>query len=117
LGRVGGYLVGTSDTLDGLLSDLYQRSGARPASSFVQPMGFLDAMRYAVSCTNLTTAQCHLPAAGGQLGRESFVASSRVLTAPVGDTGTSYTGHTLREHLGLRIPSKSIGIAEYSGAH
>jgi alkanesulfonate monooxygenase SsuD/methylene tetrahydromethanopterin reductase-like flavin-dependent oxidoreductase (luciferase family) len=30
---------------------------------------------------------------------------------------TSYTGHTLREHLGLRIPSKSIGIAEFSGAH
>ena len=44
-------------------------------------------MRYAASCTDLTIARCHLPAAGGQLGRESFVASSRVLTAPVGDTG------------------------------
>jgi alkanesulfonate monooxygenase SsuD/methylene tetrahydromethanopterin reductase-like flavin-dependent oxidoreductase (luciferase family) len=30
---------------------------------------------------------------------------------------TSYTGRTLREHLGLRFPSKSIGIAEFSGAH
>jgi FAD/FMN-containing dehydrogenase len=85
--RVGGYLIGTPGTLDGLLSNLYQRSGAQPASSYVQPMDYLTAMRYAAGCTSLTTAQCHLPAAGGQLGRESFVASSRVLTAPVGDTG------------------------------
>ncbi len=66
--RVGGCFVGTVSQLNGLLATF--KPSAKPTSKFVQAKGYLDAMKYF---------------AGGPPQRESFVASSRILNAPVPD--------------------------------
>jgi FAD/FMN-containing dehydrogenase len=68
-GRVGGCFVGTTAALNSLLAGLLSKTSARSTSKLVQPKGYLDAMRYF--------------AGGGKTVRESFVASSRILSGPV----------------------------------
>jgi FAD/FMN-containing dehydrogenase len=77
--QVGGCFAGQAATVDSMLDGLLGAVGARPAARSVQPMGYLDAMRYFAGCSQLTEAQCRPESAGGQLGRASFVASSRML--------------------------------------
>jgi FAD/FMN-containing dehydrogenase len=84
--RVGGSFVGSAAGLNPLLDALLASTSTRPTSRFVQAKGFLDAMRYFAGCSQRTVAQCHLDAAGGQLGREGYVATSRMLPGPVDPT-------------------------------
>ncbi|MGH2718210.1 MAG: BBE domain-containing protein, partial [Actinomycetota bacterium] len=60
------------------------RVGAGPGTRSVASKGFLDAMLYFAGCSG-GLAACHLPAAGGTLGRETFVASSRVMASAAAD--------------------------------
>jgi FAD/FMN-containing dehydrogenase len=83
--RVGGCFVGPPDGLDPLLDDLIRRVGTAPASRSVQAKGYLDAMRYFAGCAQRSVADCRPAEQGGRLGRESFVASSAVLGAPLDD--------------------------------
>ncbi|GDY29276.1 FAD-binding dehydrogenase [Gandjariella thermophila] len=83
--RVGGCYVGSPDGLSPLLDDLVRRVGTAPASRYAQAKGYLDAMRYFAGCGQRSVASCRPAEAGGQLGRESFVASSAVLAAPAAD--------------------------------
>jgi hypothetical protein len=80
--RVGGCFVGTEAALGSLLDGLLAKTSARPSARLVQGKGYLDAMRYMAGCSQRTVAQCHPEAEGGQLGREAFVASSRMLPGP-----------------------------------
>jgi hypothetical protein len=77
--RVGGCFAGPVATVDSLVGGLLGAVGARPSARVVQPMGYLDAMRYFAGCSQLNQAQCRPERAGGQLGRATFVASSRML--------------------------------------
>ncbi len=77
--RISGCLVGSAADLNPLLD----RLRVRPASRSVQPKGFLDAMRYFAGCSEHTVAQCHPESTGGQLGREGYVATSRMLPTRV----------------------------------
>jgi FAD binding domain/Berberine and berberine like len=84
--RLTGCYVGSAGGLNPLLNDVISRAGVQPTSRYVQDKGYLDAMRWFGGCTTKSIAQCRPSWNGsGQLGRESFVASSRVLTAPVDD--------------------------------
>jgi FAD/FMN-containing dehydrogenase len=83
--RVGGCFLGSPAGLAPLLTSLAGRAGVQPVSKYSKQMSYLDAMRYFAGCAGDSVAQCHLSSAGGALGRESFVASSRVLAAPVTD--------------------------------
>ena len=83
--RVGGCHVGPVDALDGLLDQFVGAAATPPQSRFAQAMGYLDAMRFMAGCARLSPAQCRPADVGGQLGRESFVASSCVLRGPVPD--------------------------------
>ncbi|GAA4540610.1 FAD-binding oxidoreductase [Amycolatopsis samaneae] len=65
--RVGGCYVGGSAALAPLLNDLVSRSGATPTSRSARGMGYAAAMDYF----------------SGSEDRESFVASSRIITEPV----------------------------------
>ena len=76
--RVGGALIGDEATCKELL-----KSMPRASSVLITGKGYLDAMRYFGGCSQRSTAQCRPEAEGGSLGRESFVASSRILNAPV----------------------------------
>ena len=76
--RVGGCYVGSPQACEAQLS----RLGLTASSRSVTGKSYLDAMRYFAGCSQRSVAQCHPAAQGGSLGRESFVASSRVLTKP-----------------------------------
>ena len=76
--RVGGAVVGDENLAKQLL-----RTMPRASSVDIRTKGFLDAMRYFGGCSQRSVAQCRPEAEGGQLGRESFTASSRMLDEAV----------------------------------
>jgi len=82
--RVGGCYVGSQSGLQPLLNQLLAGTPG-PMSQQVSGKGFLDAMRYFGGCSQRSIEQCRPESEGGQLGRESFVASSRILPGPVAD--------------------------------
>jgi FAD/FMN-containing dehydrogenase len=79
--RVGGALVGTEARCKELLKTMPMAS-----SVSITAKGYLDAMRYFGGCSQRTVAQCRPESEGGQLPRETFTASSRILNAPVDPT-------------------------------
>ena len=74
---ITGCYIGSASTLDPLLTDLLRRIASQPASRTVAQYGYLDGMRYFAGCLDKSAAECN--------EREAFVASSRLLTAPVAD--------------------------------
>jgi FAD/FMN-containing dehydrogenase len=84
---VTGTFIGSASALATQLNALNRATGATPSGKYVLTKSYLDAMRHFAGCSSDSVEQCHLNTAGGSLGRESFVASSRVVTSPVGDPG------------------------------
>jgi len=80
--RVGGALIGGEEQCHQLLKNFPTAS-----SLLITSKGYLDAMRYFGGCSQRSIAQCRPESEGGQLGRESFTASSRMLTEPVDPAG------------------------------
>jgi FAD/FMN-containing dehydrogenase len=76
--RVGGCFVGDEAACRRQLD----RLGLATTSRMVSTKGYLDAMRFYAGCSSRDAAQCHPATEGGTLGRESFVASSRILGRP-----------------------------------
>ncbi|MGH3726397.1 MAG: FAD-binding oxidoreductase [Mycobacterium sp.] len=79
--RIVGCIAETSNPhalIDGLCSAI----GISPVDRFDAEKSFLDAMKFMGGCSTLTVAQCHPSWTGtppGQLQREAFVASSRMV--------------------------------------
>jgi FAD/FMN-containing dehydrogenase len=67
--RVGGCFVGGSAALAPLLDDLIASTGAKPTSRTAKPENYLGAMQYFSGSSN----------------RQTFVASSRIMSKPVSD--------------------------------
>ncbi|MDQ3762370.1 MAG: FAD-binding oxidoreductase [Actinomycetota bacterium] len=80
-----GCYVGSASALDPLLTNLIDRVGSQPTVRTIAQHGYLDAMRYFAGCSTKSTAECHGQASGEHWNREAFVASSRILPAPVSD--------------------------------
>jgi FAD/FMN-containing dehydrogenase len=76
--RVGGAVIGDENLAKQLLKTL-----PRASSIMIQGKKYLDAMRYFGGCSQRSTAQCRPQVEGGQLARESFTASSKVLDSAV----------------------------------
>jgi FAD/FMN-containing dehydrogenase len=76
--RVAGALVGDEALCKQLL-----RSMPRASAVTITGMGYLDAMRHFADCPRGGAAECRLRSEGGQVGRDSFTASSRILGEPV----------------------------------
>ena len=110
--RVGGSFVGTAAALNALLEKLKNAiPTAHVASgSYTMAKSYNDAMDYFAGCAKLTDAQCHLakPGGPGKLGRESFVASSRIVTAPA---DASKIANLLKPYRGLDLLFDSLGGA------
>jgi FAD/FMN-containing dehydrogenase len=93
-----GCYVGPASALNPLLTDLIHRIGHQPTFRTVAQHSYLDAMRYFAGCSAKSAVECHDQASGGHWNREAFVASSRVLTAPVADPaqiGSVFDGRTV----------------------
>jgi hypothetical protein len=68
-----------------LLDDFLRKVGSAPTTRTSSSKSYIDAMRYFGGCSQKTAQQCHVATEGGQLEREAFVASSRMLEAPMAD--------------------------------
>ncbi|OLF04969.1 FAD-binding dehydrogenase [Actinophytocola xinjiangensis] len=102
--RIGGCFVGDETGCRRQLD----RIGLTATSVLLSTRSYLDAMRYFGGCSTRDLAQCHPETEGGQLGRESFVASSRILDGPVDPAAV--TG-LLAGRTGLDLLLDSLGGA------
>jgi FAD/FMN-containing dehydrogenase len=83
--KVGGAFVGSAAHLDGLLDALVRKVGTSPTKRTASEESYLGAMRYFAHCEHRTAQQCHVVTEGGDVDRRAFVASSRMLEAPMSD--------------------------------
>ncbi|WP_448403265.1 FAD-binding oxidoreductase [Mycobacteroides chelonae] len=87
-GRIVGCIAKTDDPR-ALVDGLRAAIGISPSDRFVADMAYIDAMKFMGGCSTLTVAQCHPSWGGvgtGQLQREAFVASSRMIPHAAVDT-------------------------------
>ena len=71
-----------------MLTKLISATGTQPTNQYSMSKSYLDAMKWMGGCASYSTAQCTPSWNGnGVLKRESFTATSRVLTKPLADTG------------------------------
>ncbi len=75
---VGGTFAGSVTGAEALLGRLYAAAGSAPSGTFVQSESYLTCMLVEAGCSNLSVAQCHLPAQNpaGVLGRPPEYAKS-----------------------------------------
>lgn len=95
-----------------LVDALRSAIGIGPSDRFVADKTFLDAMKFMGGCSTLTVAQCHPAWTGagtGQLQREAFVASSRMV--PHAAIDTSRIEALLVGDRGLTLIFDSLGGA------
>lgn len=86
--RVNATSTEPTAALSSALGDLARSAGTAAAHQSVTSMGYLAAMLYFAGCSQV--AACHLAGRGagaGKLGREAFVASSRVMGTVPADPG------------------------------
>jgi FAD/FMN-containing dehydrogenase len=95
--RVGGCFIGSVGALNSLLATFKPK----PSSRFVQAKGYLDAMRYF---------------AGGPPQRESFVATSRMLQAPVPDPAAVADLLAGKPDMDILLDSLGGAVAEVESA-
>lgn len=77
---ISGCFVGAPGKLAPLLADLARRIGRQPSTRTVLAKGYLDAMRHFAGCASTSLATCRARTHGPAWLRESFVASSRMVT-------------------------------------
>ncbi|HTI25292.1 MAG TPA: FAD-binding oxidoreductase [Kutzneria sp.] len=86
--HITGCFVGSPGGLTPLLTKLISATGTQPTNQYSMSKSYLDAMKWMGGCASYSTAQCTPSWNGnGVLKRESFTATSRVLTKPLADTG------------------------------
>jgi hypothetical protein len=100
--RVGGCFVGSERDCEGLLSGF----GRAASSRVVSGKSYLDAMRYFAGCSERSVTECR------SAGRESFVASSRILAEPVRDPAALVALVDRREGTDLLLDSLGGAVAD-----
>ena len=107
--RISGSFVGTPAALQDLISKLRNSMRSVPTSVSSSQKAYLDAMHYFAGCSTKTTAQCHLatPGGPGQLERESFYASSRIVEGPIANP--QQVSDMLRAYSGVDCLFDSLG--------
>ncbi|MFI1913694.1 FAD-binding oxidoreductase [Nocardia sp. NPDC020380] len=114
--RINGCYVGSAGDMNALLDKLIAAAGSQPTNRFALNKDYLSAMMYFGGCANYSVAQCR-PSwnGGGVLGRESFTASSRVLTKPLADPGQLTALLTGRQGMDILLDSM-VGAPARIGA-
>jgi FAD/FMN-containing dehydrogenase len=100
---ISGCYVGSSGGMTPLVDDLIRRIGSQPSHRLTQSRSYLDTMRFYAGCASESTATCQARTSGADWDRESFVASSRMLSAPVSDAAKVATAVDGRPDMHLII--------------
>jgi hypothetical protein len=108
--RVGGAVVGDENLAKQVLKTM-----PRASSVTITQKGYLDAMRYFGGCSQRSAAQCRPRAEGGQLGRESFTASSRIINQAI-DPGALVNLLTGRRALDVLLDSLGGAVSRVKPA-
>ncbi|AYF75420.1 FAD-binding protein [Nocardia yunnanensis] len=104
--RINGCYVGSESDLTALVDKLVAATGTQPTGRYTLTKDYLSAMMYFGGCANYSVEQCRPNwTGGGQLGRESFIASSRILTKPLADPGRLTDLLTGREGMDILLDS------------
>ncbi|MTE16450.1 FAD-binding oxidoreductase [Nocardia aurantiaca] len=124
--RVNGCYVGSERDMNALVDELVAATKTPPSNRYSLSKDYLSAMMYFGGCANYSVQQCRPNwNGGGVLGRESFTASSRVLTKPLSDPSRLTALLTGREGMDILLDSLSgaparIGVKDtafpYRGA-
>ncbi|MFE3229107.1 FAD-binding oxidoreductase [Nocardia sp. NPDC059228] len=124
--RINGCYVGPESAMNSLLDKLVAATRTQPSNRYSLTKDYLSAMMYFGGCANYSVEQCRPNwNGGGVLGRESFTASSRVLTKPLSDPSRLTALLTGREGMDILLDSLSgapsrIGVKDtafpYRGA-
>ncbi|MGW4247517.1 FAD-binding oxidoreductase [Nocardia sp. NPDC004722] len=106
--RINGCYVGTEKEMNALLDKLVAATKTQPVNRYSLSKDYLSAMMYFGGCANYSVEQCKPNwNGGGALGRESFTASSRVLTKPLSDPSRLTALLTGREGMDILLDSLS----------
>jgi FAD/FMN-containing dehydrogenase len=106
---IAGCYVGTPSGLNQRLNSLIGRIGAQPVRRTVLAKSYLGAMRYFAGCAGRSMATCQAETHGPAWHRESFVASSRMLAAPVKDPARLVS--VAKNHPNLHVIVDGLGGA------
>ncbi|MGW4125641.1 FAD-binding oxidoreductase [Nocardia sp. NPDC004711] len=106
--RINGCYVGSESEMNGLLDKLVAATKTQPSNRYSLTKDYLSGMMYFGGCANYSVEQCRPNwNGGGVLGRESFTASSRVLTKPLSDPSRLTALLTGREGMDILLDSLS----------
>ncbi|MEU6585573.1 FAD-dependent oxidoreductase [Nocardia sp. NPDC046763] len=106
--RINGCYVGSESEMNGLVDKLVAAAKTQPSNRYSLTKDYLPAMMYFGGCANYSVEQCRPNwNGGGVLGRESFTASSRVLTKPLSDPSRLTALLTGREGMDILLDSLS----------
>ncbi|MEC3953068.1 FAD-dependent oxidoreductase [Nocardia sp. CDC153] len=106
--RINGCYVGSESAMNALLDKLVAATKTQPANRYSLTKDYLSAMMYFGGCANYSVDQCRPNwNGGGVLGRETFTASSRVLTKPLSDPSRLTALVTGREGMDILLDSLS----------
>ncbi|WP_040807501.1 FAD-binding oxidoreductase [Nocardia concava] len=106
--RINGCYVGSESNLNALVDKLVAATKTQPTNRYSLSKDYLSAMMYFGGCANYSVEQCRPNwNGGGVLGRESFTASSRVLTKPLADPSRLTALLTGRQGMDILLDSLS----------
>ncbi|WP_431950898.1 FAD-binding oxidoreductase [Actinacidiphila sp. bgisy167] len=111
--------ITSRDGLANAVDRLADSIGASATSVSLHPRTYLDAALAYAGCSNLSTAQCHLPGStpgrspSGRLGRETYTARSDFYDRSLSETGIQTL---LSQVEGLRSGSGSVSLTALGGA-
>ncbi|SMD09195.1 FAD-binding oxidoreductase [Kibdelosporangium aridum] len=106
---VDGCFVGSSSGVQPHLDKLTRLVGTQPLARIVKQFSYFDAMRYFAGCSELSLKECrpNWTSDAGLLDRGAYVATSRMIGAPLRDPAA--TAALLRSSPGLTTQFDSFG--------
>ncbi|MGW3246891.1 FAD-binding oxidoreductase [Streptomyces sp. NPDC001070] len=111
--------ITSRDELANAVDRLADRAGAPASSVSLHPRSYLDATLAYAGCSNLSTAQCHLPGStpgrspSGRLARETYTARSDFYDRSLSAAGIQTL---LSQVEGLRSGAGSVSLTALGGA-
>ena len=113
---VSGVYVGDPAGLEPLINELQVASKAPLTTRFVKQAGHLQTMMIEGGCADLSVAQCRPQSEGGQLARESQLARSDYIAAPLSSSGIDVVLTAIEGRRAKKLFGGGVLFDAYGGA-